>query len=347
MKTRYSKGEITLFLMAVILSILLLLITFLRYRHLESQKREDTQSMGKSNREPVILYSSLQENQLEVLKREFEKAYPAYTLTFLSMGTGNLVEKLASNRQGSGNFADLVWMGNPHMYTDLKERGILAEYWSPEAKDLAQSLQDKDWYYTVARLALMGILYNSECISPLDVPRTLSAFSHADGALIADPSTSGTTLYSVGALSKAYGWEYFERLKSHQARVVCGSAAVGYEVAKGKAKYALSPEHVYDTIKRLGYPVEFIIPEGVKIVIKSPIAILRNCQNRKGAEALYDFILSDHMQDVFSRFDVVSVRSDRAQKLLGESINDEGWDTDDELKRRFDEVFFADEKKDR
>ncbi|MBQ4469959.1 MAG: extracellular solute-binding protein, partial [Synergistaceae bacterium] len=162
----------------------------------------------------VMMYSSMQEDQLVAIKRGFEAKYPDITMDYYFAGTGRVITKIATEHQAGQVAADVIWVGDPADYISFKKEGILAQYSSPEAKNIDTKFIDPEGYYTGARMMNMGIGYNSALVEPENAPQSWNDLLDPkwEGQIVmTDPSSAGTTKYFVAALlaNPEYGEEYF------------------------------------------------------------------------------------------------------------------------------------------
>ena len=105
----------------------------------------------------VMLYSSMQEDQLVAIKKGFEAKYPDIVMDYYFAGTGRVITKIATEHQAGQVAADVIWVGDPSDYLSFKKEGILEKYSSPEASAIASKFIDPDGFYTGARMMNMGI----------------------------------------------------------------------------------------------------------------------------------------------------------------------------------------------
>ena len=123
-------------------------------------KADDTATTaGQTYSGKVMLYSSMQEGQLQAVKEAFEKKYPGITMDFYFASGGKVITKMTTEAQAGQIDADIIWLGDPSDYEGFKKLGYLQQYSSPEAANIASTYIDKDGYYTAARLVTMGIAW--------------------------------------------------------------------------------------------------------------------------------------------------------------------------------------------
>ncbi len=211
--------------------------------------------------------------------------------------------KLATEHQSGGIAADIIWVGDPTNYLTFKEQDLLMPYDSPAAADIPDKFKDADRLYMSARLIMLGFVYNTNLVKEDQIPKTwedLLKPEFKDYLSMTDPTTSGTTLFTVAGLvqSPKYGWEYLEKLKANGLKLENGSSAVVNKAAAGEYKVSIGVDYIARTVMAQGATVGFAYPEADIPIIESPIAIIKNTKNPEAAKKLYDYIISVEGQSV-------------------------------------------------
>ncbi|MEA5031015.1 MAG: ABC transporter substrate-binding protein [Sphaerochaeta sp.] len=262
----------------------------------------ETASSGET-KQKVMLYSSLKDSQLAAIKEGFMKKYPNITMDYYTAGTGNVMTKLATEQQAGGISADIIWVGDPTNYIDFKEQGLLMPYDSPAAASIPDKFKDPDRLYMSARLIMLGFVYNTNLVKGNSIPKTwedLLKPEFKDYVAMTDPTTSGTTLFTVAGLvqNPRYGWSYFEKLKANGVKLENGSSGVVNKAAAGEYKVSIGVDYIARTVMAQGATIGFVYPDNDIPIIESPIAIIKNTKNVEAAKKLYDYIISEDGQSV-------------------------------------------------
>ena len=167
----------------------------------------------------VMLYSSMQEAQLQAIKKAFEAKYPTVEMKYFYAGGGKLVTKMTTEAQGDGQIAcDVVWLGDPSDYEAFKANGWLQPYVSPETEHIAKEYMEAEGYYTAGRLVTMGIAWNIGLVDEADAPKTWNDLldpKWSNQIIMTDPAQASTTKYWMAAMmqSPKYGPEFFQKLR--------------------------------------------------------------------------------------------------------------------------------------
>ncbi|MBQ2617686.1 MAG: ABC transporter substrate-binding protein [Synergistaceae bacterium] len=267
----------------------------------------------------VMLYSSMQEDQLVAIKKGFEAKYPEIVMDYYFAGTGRVITKIATEHQAGQVAADVIWVGDPSDYLSFKKEGILEKYSSPEASAIAPKFIDPDGFYTGARMMNMGIGYNSALVEPQDAPKSWNDLLDPkwEGQIVmTDPASAGTTKYFVAALlaSPKYGEEYFKKLRANGCELESGTTATHNQVAASAYQVGIMLDYVSHNLMAQGSPIGFTyLPEDL-ISIFSPIGLVKGSANNENGKLLYDFILSKDGQKILIANNLLSVRDDVEQK---------------------------------
>jgi len=262
----------------------------------------------------VMLYSSMQEDQLIAIKQAFEAKYPDVTMEYYFAGTSKVITKIATEAQAGHVDADIIWVGDPVDYVAFKEEDILQAYTSPESASIDPAYIDKDGYFTGARIMNMGIGYNTTLVKPEEAPKNWNDLLDPkwnDQIVMTDPGSSGTSKFWVNALmdSEKYGEAYFKNLKGNGCYLESGTTAAHNQLAAGAYKVGVCVDYVTATLANEGSTLAFIFPEDT-ISIFSPIGLVKDCANEANGKLLYDFILSKEGQEVLVANNLISIRSD-------------------------------------
>ena len=267
----------------------------------------------------VMMYSSMQEDQLVAIKRGFEAKYPGIVMDYYFAGTGRVITKIATEHQAGQVAADVIWVGDPADYLSFKKEGILQKYSSPEAKAIDSKFIDPDGYYTGARMMNMGIGYNSALVKPEEAPQSWNDLLDPkwEGQIVmTDPSSAGTTKYFVAALlaNPEYGEEYFKKLRANGCELESGTTATHNQVAASAYQVGIMLDYVSHNLMAQGSPIGFTYLKKDLISIFSPIGLVKGSPNNENGKLLYDFILSKEGQEILIANNLLSVRNDVDQK---------------------------------
>ena len=263
----------------------------------------------------VMLYSSMQEAQLQAIEQAFEAKYPTVDMEYYYTGGGKLVTKMTTEAQDGGQIAsDLVWLGDPSDYEAFKANGWLEPYVSPETDHISEAYIDPDGYYTAGRLVTMGIAWFIG-VDEEDAPKTWNDLLDPkwyNQIIMTDPSQASTTKYWMAAMmqSPKYGPDFFQKLKDNGVELESGTTATHNRVADASYQVGICLDYVSANLIAEGSPMMFHYTTEDVITMTSPVALIKGCANEENGKLLMDFILSKEGQEVLVANNLVSVRDD-------------------------------------
>lgn len=263
----------------------------------------------------LMLYTSVPIDTINKVKAEFEKRQPGIELNIFRSGTGEVMSRIYNEINEGQIQADLIWVADFTVGEELKNRGQLLKYKSPQADNIISFLKDKDDYYYAARLLNMIIAYNTDNVKKIPTSyRDLLNPEHKSKIVLADPSYSGAALYTVVTLAQTeeFGWDYFVRLYENEMQIVKGNTSLIQAIADGELDMGVTIDFmVRDLInKNPDISIDYIFPEEGTVLVPSPIAITKDCQNLPAAKIFIDFILSREGQEFLTAQGITPVRRD-------------------------------------
>lgn len=265
-----------------------------------------------AEQQKLLVYTSMKESMIGELRSAFAKRHPDIHLDYQNGGAAKLMARIAAERETGKMLGDVLWTGDVTDFYHLKSQGALFAYTPVEFKSLANPFADHDGSFTAARLATLGLVFNTRFVK--DAPKSWQdAYkpTYKDAYGLANPALSGTAYLGVALLLRAFGWSYFEALHANGAKLGKGSAQLVEDTAAGDLLGSLAVDHVvFDKIDK-GAALALVYPSEL-IVIPSPIAILKGAPNNEAAKKYVDFVLSREGQAILANEGMLPVRADVA-----------------------------------
>jgi iron(III) transport system substrate-binding protein len=194
----------------------------------------------------------------------------------------------------------------------LNNQGIFESYRSPSADLIPpEFIGLNDGWTGITRRARV-IMYNTELVSPQDVPRSI--FDLTDpiwkGEVAAAGSTNGSMQAQIATMRMAIGDEATEAwlrdLIRNDVTFFGGHTDVRRAVGAGEFKLGLVNHYYFHLQKEEGDPVAMVFPDQDEgqiglITNASAIGIIKGTNNSPAAQAFVDFLLSTEGQRIFSQ----------------------------------------------
>jgi iron(III) transport system substrate-binding protein len=259
----------------------------------------------------VLLYTSVPQELATQFADAFMKKRPDVKVEIYRAGSTEVGAKIAAEREVGGIRADLLWLADAPIYYDLRKRGELFSYISPEAKVIPAELKDPKGLFTAGRLINMIIAVNTDVVPLKDAPKSWKDFpEHGKKAVMGNPLYSGSNFVTVAAFVQKDGWGWFERARSKGVAVVRGNSEAATALAGKEFGIAMTLDYIVAGLTKKGAPLAIVWPSEGAISVPSPIAIIKGTKNPDGSKALVDYVLSKEGQEFLVKQEVIPVRDD-------------------------------------
>lgn len=270
----------------------------------------------------VVVYTSVDQEHAEPILKKFSAATGIKVLPVFDVEaakTTGLVNRLIAEKNKPQ--ADVFWNSEFMQTMLLKEKGVLAPYQSPIAKDLPADYRDSENFWTAFGGRARVLIVNTSLVKPEQYPKSIfdlvkTEYPGKDSA-IAYPMF-GTTATHAAALYAALGPEkgkkYFTDLKANQVQIVDGNSVVRDLVAQGKLKMGLTDSDDACGAVKKGAPVKVIIPDQDgfgTLVVPNTVAMIAGAPHPDTAKVLIDYLLSKENEEELMKigFNQVSTRN--------------------------------------
>jgi len=319
----------------------------------------ESNSVNRSRSGGITIYTSMYGDVIEDIERALSRYFPNIQIQFNSGGTGIIQTQIENEIAAGGRLGcDLILVADPSYSMELKERGLLHQYFSSEASSLVFDYDPQGYWYPV-RVSNMVLAYNPERTPRNTLPDSFYAFAN-DQSLrgfisMSSPITSGTSLASIAALKEKYGYDYFTALGRQNVSIDSGAIALG-KLETGEFKMVMVlEESILKMRAEERSKLDIIYPSDGTIVIPSTIMIVNEKWSAHGnietAQAITDWFLSEEGQNAIVAGWMHSVRkngripynSKQTSEITANSmpLNWEALNADKEIFRmRFEESVF-------
>jgi len=307
-----------------------------------SELKEKAEAEGK-----LVWYASLGASDARRIIDRFKEFYPKIDAQFYRAGDAQLMERmLAESRAGKFEW-DVVSSTGYYAY-NLKKRGMLAPYESPERKFIRAGHKDPQatWTSIYTNYTVLG--YNSRLIGRDNVPK-----SHND---LLRPLWKG----QIGLVSTAYEWfavmlqsmgnekgtAFMRELAKQQPQLRNGRTLLAQFVAAGETNSALAAySQNFENLKRDGAPVDWVPLDPVYGNL-NPMGLSAKAPHPSAGKLFVDFVLSKAGQETIreqrrvpDRVDVLPDPPKLAQGFTATFTSDEVYANFDRYVKLFQEIF--------
>lgn len=252
----------------------------------------------------VVWYTSVALEVAEVVAKAFEGRY-RIKVDVVRTGSERVLTRVLQEDKAGVKNVDVIHTSDAGHFVLLKEKGLLMPY-RPEGTDefprwFRLDTQGEGAYF-VWRASLCTPMYNTRIVRAEDAPTgwmDLLAPKWKGKLVMGHPGYSGIIMTCVAALTKLYGWEYFEKLKANDVMIRQSANDPPTVVAAGERSVGANGAEYYAYGLRIrGNPVAIVYPkEGIPLV-ESPSAIARFSPRPNAAKLFTNFIYSRGVQQL-------------------------------------------------
>lgn len=241
----------------------------------------------------VVLYSSLNNEQIVTLIEAFKKKYPFIKPSFYR-GTSERVLQRATTEAKAGRFAVDVATSAGFQLQLMKESGLTQRYVPPEAAFYNDGFKDPDGHWVSVHSLLNSMAYNTQLVKPSEAPRKYEDLlgPRWKGRLGVNLLDAEWYVSLQRRWNKEKARNFLKALAAQQPGVRDGHNITAQLLAAGEF-HAVSNTyaHIAARIKNQGGPVQYVFDEPV-ITYVHPIALMKSAPHPNAGKLLIRFILS-------------------------------------------------------
>lgn len=232
--------------------------------------------------------------------------------------TGKVMSRISAER--SNPQVDVLISASWSSATDLKKKGDLMAYTSPNAAKVPAAL--KDSHYVAQGAAAIALVWNSKSGKPKPSDWwDLAKPAYKDAVTMPDPAASGAAYGLIEGLVAAKGdaaWDLFKALKANGMTVPGANAKALNPVLQGaRAAVFGAVDYIALGAQKKGESIEIIYPSTGTIVEARPMMIFKWSKNPEAAKKFIDYVLSMEGQKMVAKTLMLPARTDVEAQRTG------------------------------
>jgi iron(III) transport system substrate-binding protein len=263
----------------------------------------------------------------EAMGRRFTARYPGIKVTVIRTTGQVAYERLMQEIKNKTPQCDVFSSTDIAHYPALKARGALARYDPANAAALAppfHGLGEAGFYYPVIA-SLQGIIYRNDKVLGADVPRRLTDLldpKWKGQIATGHPAFSGYFGQFVVAVTKLYGWSFFEKLAKNNPRIGRSAGDPITLLNASECMIGLSAASVTLQTAEQGNPIGFVYPEDGTLLTIGPSAVLAEAPHPNAGRLFLEWLLGTEFAEASAREHMVPVRADAPAMLGGKPLSE-------------------------
>jgi iron(III) transport system substrate-binding protein len=243
----------------------------------------------------------------EVMGQAFTKKYPGVKVSVIRTTGQVAYERLLQDLKNNAPQCDVFSSTDISQYPALKSRNALANYVPAGAATLLDAfkpLQDPGYYYPASATNHL-LVYNTQKVKPEDAPKAWTDLldpKWKGRVATGHPGFSGCTGIWVLALSKTYGWEYFDKLAKNNPRIGRSGNDPLTLLNAGECLVGPAPANsAFQNVDK-GNPIAAVYPSDGATLCVGPSAVMASAPHPNAARLFMEWLMSDD----FSRMSVAN-----------------------------------------
>ncbi len=234
----------------------------------------------------------------EAMGRAFTAQFPGVSVSVIRTTGQVAYERLLQDLKNNAPQCDVFSSTDISQYPALKKRNALASYVPAGAATLVPAMQQAaDPGYTYPATATTHLLiYNSALVKPADAPKAWTDLLDPrwkGRVATGHPAFSGCTGIWAVALTKQYGWEYFEKLAKNNPRIGRSGNDPVTLINAGECLMGPSPGNTAFQQVDKNNPIVPVYPADGATVCLGPSSVMANAPHPNAARLFMEWLMSD------------------------------------------------------
>jgi iron(III) transport system substrate-binding protein len=243
----------------------------------------------------------------EAMGRAFTAQFPGVAVSVIRTTGQVAYERLLQDLKNDAPQCDVFSSTDPAQYPALKKRGALANYTPAGAATLLPAftkVSDPGFMYPSSSTSHL-LVYNSLQVKPEEAPKSWTDLLDPrwkSRVATGHPAFSGCTGIWVLALTKAYGWSYFEKLAKNNPRIGRSGNDPVTLINAGECLVGPSPGNTAFQQVDKGNPIVPVYPTDGATLCLGPSSVMASAPHPNAARLYMEWLMSD----AFSKLSVAN-----------------------------------------
>jgi iron(III) transport system substrate-binding protein len=277
--------------------------------------KPDTVDLEAAKKEGKISwYTSTPIETAQKLVALFEQQYPGIKVQLFRSGGSAVLSRFMQEHDAGRIGADVLTTSDPATAAVLTKKGFFVPFKPANFDKIPAAVKDKDGNWIAQRINIIAMFARGDKLAEADRPKKWTDIldpKYKGKMVMADPSFTSLQLTAVGALSKLYGWQFYEKLQKNDIMIVQGHQQVSDMLKRGERILAAEGDFSYaEDDRHTGHPIVNIFPSDGVFAIPSPNAVIKGGPNPNAAKLFAEFNLGDEVQKLFPDVGAYPSRTD-------------------------------------
>ncbi len=252
----------------------------------------------------LVLYSSMTENDLNVLTALLEEQFPGINIEIVNGSAGELTSRIAA--ESAAPVGDMMWGGLDIM--DGDRHADIFEHWLSDYEDtLMPAYRSPNGFYNVDHLSTVAFAVNEGLAAELGVEikgyKDLLNPALKGKIIMADPTSSSSAWNNLSNILAVFGyesdetWEYVGGLMDNGLVIAGSSSAAFAQVEEGEYVVGLTYEDgIASLLKSGAQNVKLVYPAEGTSASAFGTAVIKGAPHADLAKKVINYIMSPEGQ---------------------------------------------------
>ncbi|HEY3153973.1 MAG TPA: extracellular solute-binding protein [Candidatus Binatia bacterium] len=290
---------------------LFMVALFLKPLPLWSQSGIDSKLVEAAKKErEVVWYTTTSLETSKIIVDQFQRKFPVVNVALYRTGVAPLISRVLIEAR-AGKYDWDVLSGGGELFSPVADKGLIAQYRSPEARMIDDDLVDKQGYWTAYTVTTFVLGFNTKMVKKQDVPKTYEALLDLKwkGQKIGVDTSAGILHALMPVWGKEKAISYFRQLAAQNPVPKDSTSLMAQLLSAGEMPLAVGSAHLYELFSRKGAPVDWV-PLEPAVVRVIPTTLGAKARHPNAAKLLYDYLIAREGQEIIKSFNRVPVRKD-------------------------------------
>jgi iron(III) transport system substrate-binding protein len=261
----------------------------------------------------VVLYTSAPIAAAQKVANSFQQKYGITVELFRSGGT-QVLRRFMMEHDANATAADLLVSSDPAAVLDLTAKGLFEPFQPAGFDKVPEQFRDPKGNYVAQRISVISFYGRTDLVAANDMPKTWDDLlnpRYKGKMVMTNPSFTSLQLGVIAMMSKARGWNYFEKLNANDVLVVQGNEQALNLVKTGERPIAAGADSQYANEARLaGHKIQNFFPSDGTFAIPATTSVVKRAKNPNAAKLLAEYTLSLEAEKLWPESGIYAARVD-------------------------------------
>jgi iron(III) transport system substrate-binding protein len=294
-----------------------------------AQSAEEKQLYEAAKKEGQLTwYTAHYDQQLATeIGNAFTRKYPGVQANVIKATAQVSFQRLSQDLKAGQVQSDVFSSTDVSHFVTLKERGEMEKYVPENAGKVVEAFRniDADGFYHVTWTGLVALIYNKDKVKPGEAPANWPDLANpkwSGQVAVGNPNYSGMVGVWTVAMTKLYGWEFFQKLD--KVKPLIGRSVDDAVTVLNSGERSVAAGDPATTLRSAakGNPLAVVYPTDGAVAIVGPSAVIKGAQHPNAGKLFMEFLLSTEAAELVAKNFEQSLRPEVAPPQGAKSLAD-------------------------